>query len=163
MGTRSTRYQVTDRGGTSQIDKYLWQNLTKVMGSGTGEMIQSQQSQQQPTTTHSAQAGNRKLYRYYALAALMGYTQVYIETGIPRLWDKFQMSKECDDKQQELIAGMMYWAKKNGIYIYIAVFFVNLEIKETVKKIFNPGDPAALYESAEIGILPLMVISRTRQ
>ena len=57
---------------------------------------------------------------------------------------------------------MMCWFKTNGIEIYAAVFFVNLEIEEMVKK-NNPGGPVAMYESAEIGISPLMVIPRTTQ
>ena len=60
------------------------------------------------------------------------------------------------------MAGMMYWAKKNGIEIDTAVFFVKLSIEEMVKNI-NPGGPVAMYESAEIGISPLMVIPRTTQ
>ena len=52
--------------------------------------------------------------------------------------------------------------EKNGIEIDTAVFFVKLKIEEMVKKI-NPGDPAAMYESAESGISPLMVIPRTTQ
>ena len=56
----------------------------------------------------------------------MGYAQVYTESGIPNIWGKFQMSKECADNRQELLIGMMYWAKENGINIYTAVFFVNL-------------------------------------
>ena len=59
------------------------------------------------------------------------------------------MSKECDDNNQELLAGMMYWANTNGIKIDIAVFFVKLAIEEMVKTKFNPGGPVAMYESAE--------------
>ena len=36
LGTRPTRSPVTDRGGTSQIEKSFWENLTKAMGSGMG-------------------------------------------------------------------------------------------------------------------------------
>ena len=75
----------------------------------------------------------------------------------------FQISKECADNRQELLAGMMYWANKNGIEIDTAVLFVNLEIEEMVKTKFNPGCPVAMYESAESGISPLMVIPRTTQ
>ena len=58
---------------------------------------------------------------------------------------------------------MMYWAKKNGIEIDTAVFFVKLAIEEMVKTKFNPGGPAEIYESAESGISPLMVIPVTTQ
>ena len=57
----------------------------------------------------------------------------------------------------------MYWAKTNGIEIDTAVLFVNLEIEDMVKTKFNPGGPVTMYEIAEIGISPLMVISRTTQ
>ena len=42
------------------------------------------------------------------------------------------MSKECSENRQELLAGMMYWAKTNGIEINTAVFFVKLTIEEMV-------------------------------
>ena len=64
----------------------------------------------------------------------MGYAQVYTEAGIPKMWGKFQMSKECAENLQELFSGMMHWYKTNGIEIDTAVFFVNLEIEETEKK-----------------------------
>ena len=41
LGTRPTRSLVTDRGSTSKIDWFFWGNLTRVMGSGMGEMIQA--------------------------------------------------------------------------------------------------------------------------
>ena len=73
------------------------------------------------------------------------------------------MSKECAEKHQELLAGMMYWSKTNGIEIDTALFFVKLAIEEMVKTTFKPGGPVAMYESAESGISPLMVIPRTTQ
>ena len=71
-------------------------------------MLQAQQNQQQPTSTPIAQAGRRELYSNWALAALMGYAQVYTEAGIPKIWGKFQMYKEFSDNRQELLAGMMW-------------------------------------------------------
>ena len=73
------------------------------------------------------------------------------------------MSKECADNRQELLSGMMFWAKTNGIEIDTAVFFVKMAIKEMVKTKFNLGGPVAMYESAEIGISLLVVIPRTTQ
>ena len=93
----------------------------------------------------------------------MGYAQIYTETGIPRIWGTFQMSKECADNRQKLQAGMIYWANTNVIEIDTAVFFVKLEIEEMVKTKFNPVGPVAMYENAESGISPLMVIPRTTQ
>ena len=73
------------------------------------------------------------------------------------------MSKECADNRQELLVGMMYWAKKNGIDIDTALLLVKLAIEEMVNTKFNPGGPVKIYESVEIGISPLMVIPRTTQ
>ena len=81
---------VTRRSGTSHIDQSFWENLTRAMGSGMGEMLQAKQSQQQPTVTPSAQAGRRELYNNWSLADMMGYVQVYIGTGIPRIWGNFK-------------------------------------------------------------------------
>ena len=58
---------------------------------------------------------------------------------------------------------MMYWSKTSGIDIDTAMFFFNLEIEDMVNKKSNSGGPVAMYESAESGISPLMVILRTTQ
>ena len=71
--------------------------------------------------------------------------QVYTEAGIPKIWGNFQMSKECVDNRQELLAGMMYWAKTYGIKIDTVVLFVKLEIEDMFKKIFNPVGPVSMY------------------
>ena len=86
LGTRPTRSVVTIMSGTSQIDQFFWGKVTNVMGSTMGAMIQSQQSQQQPTINPIVQAGRKELYSNWALAALMGYAQVYTEAGIPNIW-----------------------------------------------------------------------------
>ena len=44
LGTRPTRSPVTDRGGTSQIVQYYWENLKRVMGSGMVTMYESAES-----------------------------------------------------------------------------------------------------------------------
>ena len=93
----------------------------------------------------------------------MGYAQVYIESGIPRIWGKFHISKECADNGQELMSGMMYCSKINGIEIDTSVFFVNIAIEDMVKTKFNPGGLVSIYESVESGISPLMVIPKTTQ
>ena len=148
LGTRPKLSVVTRGSGTSQIDQSFWEILTKVMGSSMGETLKEQKIQQQPTATPIAQAGRREFYSDWELAELMGYAQVYTEDGIPKNWGKFQISKECADKRQELLAGMMYWAKKNGTEIDTAAFFVKLEIEEMAKTKFNPGGPVVMYESA---------------
>ena len=62
LGTRPTLSIVTIRSGTPQIDQYLWENLTRVMGSSMGAMIQAKKIQQQPTATPISQAGRREFY-----------------------------------------------------------------------------------------------------
>ena len=84
LGTRPTISVATRRSGTSQIDQSFWDILTKLMGSSMGAMLQAQQSKQQPTITPIAQAGKREFDSNWELSALMGYTQVYTEAGIPK-------------------------------------------------------------------------------
>ena len=57
----------------------------------------------------------------------------------------------------------MYWYTKNGIDVDTAVLIINLEMEEMVDTKFNPGGPVAMYERAESGISPLMVIPSTKQ
>ena len=60
--TRPTISIVTRRSGTSQIYQSFWENLTRVMVSNMGTMLQSQKIQQQPTAIPIAQAGRREFY-----------------------------------------------------------------------------------------------------
>ena len=68
-----------------------------------GEMLQAQQSQQQPNTTPIAQAGRKEFYSDWALAALMGYAQVYTEAGIPKIWENFKCPRNV------MITTRNYW------------------------------------------------------
>ena len=113
--TRPIRYIVTRRSGTSQIGHSFWENLTRVMGISMGKILQARQIQHQPSATSIAKSGLRGFYSDWELEELMGYAQVYTEAGIPKSWDKFQISKECADNRQGLLSGMMYWAKRNVI------------------------------------------------
>ena len=103
LGTSPTRSIVTRRSSTSQIYQYFRENLTKVIGSSMGARLQAKQSQQQPTATHIAQAGRRELYRDWELAALMGYSQVYTEAGIPKIWGIFKCPRNV------LTTARNYW------------------------------------------------------
>ena len=76
----------------------------------------------------------------------MGYAQVYTESGIPRIWGKFQIYKECSHNSQELLTGMMYWAKTNDFEVDTEVFFVKMAIEEMVKTKFNIGCPVEMYK-----------------
>ena len=67
--------------------------MTKLIGSDIGEMLQAKQSQQKPTATPGVQAVFRGFYKCWSLAALLGYAQVYTESGIPIIWGKFKMPK----------------------------------------------------------------------
>ena len=105
LGTSTKRSIFKIRSGTSQIDQSFWENLTRVMGSDMGEMLQAQQIQQKLTSTPSAQAGHREFYSDWALAALMGYAQVYTETVTLRIWGNFKcprnMLKTANNYRQE--------------------------------------------------------------
>ena len=103
MGTRPKISVVTRRSGTSQINQSFWENLTNVMGSIMREMIQAQKIQQQPIVTPIAQAGRREFYSDWALAALMGYDQVYTEAGTPKIWGKSKFPKNV------LTTSRNYW------------------------------------------------------
>ena len=144
------------------MDPAFWAQLSKTMGSTFGSAVQVHQGQQQQAAaTANANVGRRDVYNDWALSALMGYSNVPTERGIPRVWGKFQMSKDWSDNRQEIMEGMKQWARDNGIEIDTSVFFVKLAIEEIVKTKFNPGGPVAVYESAESGISPLMVLPRT--
>ena len=58
----------------------------------------------------------------------MGYSQVYTEAGIPIIWGEFHMPKEFANNRQELLAGIIYWSKTNGIKIGADVIFIKLAI-----------------------------------
>ena len=73
------------------------------------------------------------------------------------------MSKKFADNCQELMAGMVYWAKTNGIDIDTAVLFVKLAVGEMVKTKFKPGGPVEMYESTESRFSQFMVIPSTTQ
>ena len=85
LGTKPSRYPYTNRGSTEKMDQLLWGNLTKVMGSGIGDMIQAQHIQRHTAATPSAHAGRREFYIELALTKLMSYSQVYTESGIPKI------------------------------------------------------------------------------
>ena len=145
------------------MDQSLWEIFTTVMVRNIGDMIQAQQSQQKADATPSAHAGRKGLYSEWALVSLMGYDQVYTEIGMPIIWGRFQIYKEYSDNRQELMTGMTYWAKKNGINIDTLVLFVNIYVDDMVDIKFNPGGPVAMKKSSESGISPLVVIPRTTQ
>ena len=161
--TKPAQSPYTNRVSTAYMDQQFWENLSKVIGSGIGDMIQAQQRNQQTSDTPSAHAGCREFYSELEIVVLMGYVQVHTESGTPIIWGKFQMPKQCDDNHQYLMARIMYWPKKNGIDIDTAVLFFKLSIANMVKTKFNPGGTVAMYERTESGISPLMVIPRTTQ
>ena len=103
LGTRPTRYVVTRRSGTSQIDQSFWENLAKIMNNIIGAMIQAQQIQHQPTATPIAKTVCREFYSDCALAALMGYAQVYTEAGTPNIWGNLKCPRDV------LTTARNYW------------------------------------------------------
>ena len=57
---------------------------------------------------------------------------------------------------------MIYWSNTILIDIDTKVLFVNLSIEKMVETKINPGGLVTMYESAESGISPLMMITRTK-
>ena len=84
------------------------------------------QQQQQPGSTNSVHTGRRDNYNTYALAALMGYANVFNTSGIPMIWGKFQKSKDLADNRQELKKGMECWSRMKRITIEKAILFLKL-------------------------------------
>ena len=60
LGTKPTRSLGTRRSGTSHIDKSFWENLTRVMGRGMGEILQAKKSHRNPQKplVHKQDGGN---------------------------------------------------------------------------------------------------------
>ena len=88
----------------------------------------------------------------------MGYANVFNTSGIPRIWGNFQQSKDLADNRQELKKVMECWARMKRITIEKAILFLKLTLEDTIKLRFTPGGSVAVFESAENGMTPLMVL-----
>ena len=79
MVTMPTIFLVTDRGRTSQIDHYFWENFTRVMGRGMGAMLQANIANSNPLPP--------LVHRWYAgISTVIGHWQSW--WGMPRSTQK---------------------------------------------------------------------------
>ena len=122
-------------------------------------VLSSQQpQQQQPGSTQLLQIGSRDNYYNYVMAALMGYTNVFNTSDIPRICGKFQKSKELVDNKQELKKGMECWARMECITIDKSILFIKLPLEDMIKLRFTPGESVSVFESATNGMNPPMIL-----
>ena len=86
LGARPAQAVQHSGGGQPQMDPAFWAQLSKTMGSTFGAAVQVHQGQQQQAAaTANANVGRRDVYNDWALSALMGYSNVPTERGIPRV------------------------------------------------------------------------------
>ena len=88
-----------------------------------------------PTATHChpyCASGAQGILQLLVTISTDGICSGLHRSWHPKNWVNFQISKECADNRQELLAGMMYWSKTNGIEIDTAVFFFNMAIEDMV-------------------------------
>ena len=69
----------------------------------------------------------------------MDYANVFNISDIPRIWGKFQQSKDLSDNSQDLKKGMDFWAIMKRITIEKAILFIKLTVEDTMKLRFTPG------------------------
>jgi len=97
-------------------------------------------------------AGGTLLYSENNVAALKGYCGVLTHTGIPKIWDAFQQTKELASHCHNLRIGMQRWSKQKGLDVDKAPFFTKNSIKDMVGLKFNPGEAVPTFSSAQQGI-----------
>ena len=84
----------------------FWADTTKILGTIIVALQAQWPHQQHLGSTHSGQTKRREKYDDCVLADLVGYSNVFNTSDIPRIWGKFQKSKELADIRQELNKGV---------------------------------------------------------
>ena len=69
----------------------------------------------------------------------MEYANVFNISDIPRIWGKFQQSKDLSDNSQDLKKGMDFWAIMKRITIEKAIFFIKFTIEDIINISFTTG------------------------
>ena len=79
----------------------FWQDITKILGTIVVSLQARQPQQKQSEVTQNGQTNRRYNYNEYALAALMGYTNVFNTSNIPSIWGNSgsQKSSQTTDKK----------------------------------------------------------------
>ena len=91
LGARPVPVTHQTGGGQPPMDPAFLAQLSKTIYSTFGAAVQVHQGQQQQSAeTANAIIGRRDVYNDWALSALMGYSNVPTERGIPRVWGNFK-------------------------------------------------------------------------
>ena len=89
-----------------QMTAEFWADTTKILGTIIVALQYQWPHQQYLGSTHSGQTNRIEKYDDCVLADLVGYSNVFNTSDIPRIWGKFQKSKELVDIRQELNKGV---------------------------------------------------------
>ena len=73
----------------------------------------------------------------------MGYSNLLNTSDIPRIWGKFQQSKELANNRPELKKGMECWERMKLITIEKAIIFIKLTVEDIIKLSFTTGGSVA--------------------
>ena len=148
-------------GGAGGLDPVVLAQLSTIMGHNVGLAVTSQgQVQQGSQAAGQATVGRRENYDDHARAALKGFSNVALDGGIKGIWGRFQASKKTQTHRQILKQKMEGWAKAKGIAIHKGFHLSKTALDDLVDLRFNPGGAVAVYESAEMGISPLLCLPK---
>ena len=86
---------------------------------------------------------------------MRGFTGVTDPRNVQPIWKEWQMSKEVEQKRQDLWLCMQAYAHNNKFEIDECVFYYKFTIKDLVACRFNPGDVIAQFWTYDKGLSPL--------
>ena len=144
--------------GPPQMNAAFWGNTTKMLATSIVSLQYQHSNQHHPGSTQSFHKGSRDKYKYYALDSLMGYSNVFNTSDIPINWVKFQHFKELSYNRHEFKKGMERWSRMKLITIGKSVHFIIMNIEDMINIMFMLGGSVSIFERAENGITPLIVL-----
>ena len=104
--------------------------------------------------------GRRENYDDHARAALKGFSNALLDSGVNGIWGRFQVTKKTQTHRLILKRKMEGWAKAKGIAIHKGFHLSKTALDDLVDLKFNPGGAVAVYESAEMGISLLLCLPK---
>ena len=141
----------------------LLAQLSIVMGHNVGLAVTSQGRVQHGGPAAGPTGGRRENYDNHARAALKGFSNVPLGGGVKGIWGRFQASKKTQTHRQILKRKIEGWAKAKGIAIHKGFNLSKTALDDLVDLKFNLGGAVAVYDSAEMGISPLLCLPKTQQ
>jgi len=130
------------------------------MGHNGGLAVTLQGQAQQGGPAAVPTGGRRENYDDHARAALKGFSNVPLDGGVKGIWGRFQASKKTQTHRQILKRKMEGWAKSKGIAIHEGFHLSKTVVDDLVDIKFNPGGAVVVYDSAEMGISPLLCLPK---